>query len=122
MIELRPWFWASVKADPHNIDAWTTAWFIADSSMKDKALALRVVSEGLGRNPDDPELLVCRGRTFYDRGRGDIAAARKAFSAAVEAADRILRAGGDPADERIIWARRFATAYLDRIEKKADSR
>ncbi len=24
-VELMPWFWASVKANPHNIEAWTTA-------------------------------------------------------------------------------------------------
>ena len=60
-IELMPWFWASVKADPHNIDAWSTTWYIANNMMKDKDLALRVVTEGLEKNPDDPELLICRG-------------------------------------------------------------
>ena len=117
-IELMPWFWASVKADPHNIDAWSTTWYIANNMMKDKDLALRVVTEGLEKNPDDPELLICRGRTIYDNGRGEFAAAREAFSAAVAAAGRMLQRGGSP-DERILKARDFAQAYLDDLEKKA---
>ena len=115
--EMMPWFWASVKADPHNIDAWTTAWYVANDTIKDKGLALRVVAEGLEKNPDDPDLLVCRGRTLYDNGRGEIAAAREAFSAAVAAAGRMLRRGG-PSDGRILEARDFAQAYLDKIAQE----
>ena len=117
-VELMPWFWASVRADPHNIEAWTTTWYIANNSMKDKKLALSVVDEGLKRNPDDPDLLLCRGRTLYDRGRGDVALARAAFLAAFESADRILKRDGDDAEERIKWASKFAKAYLDEIVKK----
>ena len=116
-IELMPWFWASVKADPHNIEAWTTTWYVANNMMKDKDLALRVVAEGLEKNPDDPELLICRGRTIYDNGRGEFAAAREAFSAAVAAASRMLQRGGS-ADERILAARNFAQAYLDEMAKR----
>ena len=117
-VEMMPWFWASVKADPHNIEAWTTTWYVANNSMKDKALALRVVNEGLEKNPDDPELLLCRGRTYYDRGHGDLAAAYAAFSAAFGAADRIVQRDGDKAPERIVWVRKFAKAYLDEMAKK----
>lgn len=117
-VELMPWFWASVRADPHNIEAWTTTWYVANNSMKDKKLALSVIDEGLRRNPDDPDLLLCRGRTFYDRGRGDVAAAHAAFLAAFESADRILKRDGDKAKERIMWARKFSKAYLDEIVKK----
>ena len=117
-VELLPWFWAAVRADPHNIDAWTTAAYAADRMMKDKALALRVVNEGLEKNPDDPELLLCRGRTYYDRGHGDLAAAYAAFSAAFGAADRIVQRDGDKAPERIVWVRKFAKAYLDEMAKK----
>ena len=116
-IELMPWFWASVKADPHNIEAWTTTWYIANSMMKDKDLALRVVAEGLEKNPDDPELLICRGRTIYDNGHGEFAQAREAFSAAVASASRMLQRGGS-SDERILEARKFAQAYLDEMAKR----
>ena len=116
-IELMPWFWASVKADPRNIEAWTTTWYIANNMMKDKDLALRVVAEGLEKNPDDPELLICRGRTIYDNGRGEFAAAREAFSSAVASAGRKLQSGGT-SDERILRARDFAQAYLDEMAKR----
>ena len=116
-IELMPWFWASVKADPHNIEAWTTTWYIANNMMKDKDLALRVIAEGLEKNPDDPELLICRGRTIYDNGRGEFAAAREAFSAAVAAASRMLQHVGS-SEERIVQARNFAQAYLDEMAKR----
>ena len=116
-IELMPWFWASVKANPHNIEAWTTTWYIANNMMKDKDLALRVIAEGLEKNPDDPELLICRGRTIYDNGRGEFAAAREAFSAAVAAASRMLQHVGS-SEERIVQARNFAQAYLDEMAKR----
>ena len=115
---MMPWFWASVKADPHNIDAWTTAWYVANNAMKDRQLALRVVAEGLEKNPGDPDLLVCRGRTLYDNGRGEFAAAREAFSAAVAAAGRMLRRDGAVSGDRIVQARDFAQAYLDEIAKR----
>ena len=116
-VEMMPWFWASVKADPHNIEAWTTTWYIANNMMKNKGLALRVVAEGLEKNPDDPELLICRGRTFYDHGRGEFAAAREAFSAAVESAAKII-SHEDAVSDRIVQARDFAQAYLDEIAKR----
>ena len=117
-VELMPWLWASVKASPHNIDAWTTAWHIANNSMNNKKLALNVIDEGLKHNPDDPELLLCRGRTFYDRGSGDVTAARAAFLVALESADRVLKRDGDKAEMRIKWVRKFAQTYLDEIAKK----
>ena len=55
-VELMPWFWAAVRANPHNIDAWTTAAYAADRMMKDKALALRVIREAREKNPDSLEL------------------------------------------------------------------
>lgn len=116
-VEMMPWLWASVKADPHNIDAWSAAWYAANNIVKDKALALRVVAEGLKANPGDPELLVCRGRTLYDHGRGDLAAAREAFTAAIRSAEGLLLRGG-AADERISRARDFAKVYLEDGEKK----
>ena len=117
-VELMPWLWASVKANPHNIEAWTTTWYIANNMLKDKELALRVVAEGLEKNPDNPELLICRGRTIYDRGHGDLAAAHAAFVAAAASADGMLQRGGDETDERILQARDFAQAYIDEIAKK----
>ena len=74
-VELMPWFWAAVRANPHNIDAWTTAAYAADRMIKDKALARRVIREAREKNPDSLELAWTEARLVYDEGNGDVAAA-----------------------------------------------
>ena len=80
-VELVPWLWASVKADPHNIDAWTTAWYTADGMMKDHALAGRIIGAAAEANPKSVTVAFYRARHLYDRGRGDASAAEAAFAA-----------------------------------------
>lgn len=91
-VELIPWLWASVTADPYNIDAWTTAAYVAGDMMKDRELALRIISEGEARNPGSALLRYYRGRVLYARGKGDVAAAKSAFAAARDMA--LLKCGG----------------------------
>ena len=92
-VEMMPWLWASVKADPHNIDAWTTAWYTANNMLKDRALAARVLAEARARNPESLELLLTEARHLYDRGRGDLVAAERVFA---EVRDKAFaRCGGD---------------------------
>ena len=81
-IEMLPWLWASVKADPHNIDAWTTAWYTANSMMKDKALARRILDEAKAKNPDSLEIALTEARFVYDGGKGDAAAAERLLETA----------------------------------------
>jgi len=69
-----PWFWASVKADPHNIDAWTTAWYTANTMLKDRALARRILDEAKAKNPDSLEIAWTEARFVYQGGKGDVAA------------------------------------------------
>ena len=78
-VELLPWLWASVKADPHNIDAWTTAWYTANTMLRDKALARHVLDEAKAKNPDSLEIAWTEARFVYDGGRGDVAAAEGLF-------------------------------------------
>lgn len=87
-VELMPWLWASLKADPKNADTWTTAWYIADSVMGDKAYGLTILDEALRALPDNPEILFYRGQALYRRGQGDLPAARAAFEAASAALRR----------------------------------
>ena len=72
-----PWFWASVKADPHNIDAWTTAWYTANTMLKDRALARRILDEAKAKNPDSLEIAWTEARFMYQGGKGDVAAAAR---------------------------------------------
>lgn len=76
-VELMPWFWASVKADPHNIDAWTTAWYTANTMLKDHALARRILDEAKAKNPDSLEIAWTEARFVYQGGKGDVAAAMR---------------------------------------------
>ena len=76
-IEMMPWFWASVKADPHNVEAWTTAMYVADKMMKDRTLAGRILEEAKASNPESLELAWTEARFVYDGGAGDSAAAER---------------------------------------------
>ena len=75
-VEMIPLLWASVRADPRNIDAWTTAWYIAARTMRDAGLAEKILDEGLRLNPDEPELLFTRARGILS-AKGDRVRARE---------------------------------------------
>ena len=87
-VELIPWLWASVKADPHNVDAWTTALYVANNIVKDRALAVRVLAEAKAKNPDSLEIAWAEARFVYDGGKGDAAKAEKLFESARELGKR----------------------------------
>ena len=70
-------YWASVKADPHNIDAWTTAWYTANTMLKDRVLARRILDEAKAKNPDSLEIAWTEARFVYQGGKGDVAAAMR---------------------------------------------
>ena len=76
-VEMLPWFWAAVRADPHNIEAWTTAAYAAERMMKDRALARRVIDEAKAKNPDSLEIAWVEARFVYDGGTGDVAEAER---------------------------------------------
>ena len=92
-VELLPWFWAAVRSDPKNVEAWASAWYSAQTIIGDRKLAQRILDEGIAANPDSLELAFCRGRFVYDKGRGDQAAAERAFAAARDVGLRLC--GGD---------------------------
>ena len=81
-VEMLPWFWAAVRADPHNIEAWTTAAYAAERMMKDRALARRVIDEAKAKYPDSLEIAWTEARFVYDGGKGDVAGAERLFEEA----------------------------------------
>ena len=95
-VELMPWFWAAVRADPHNVDAWTTAWYTADAMLKDRELARRILNEAKAKNPDSLEIAWTEARFAYDGGKGDVAAAERLLNSARELGRR--KCGGRLAD------------------------
>jgi len=104
-VEMLPWLWASVKADPHNEEVWESAWYTAAHVMKDEALAVRILEEGLARNPKSARLHLTKGEFLYKRGKGDLSAAERCFRQAIVLA---------PADSQIC---EFANRYLKDLEK-----
>ena len=63
-VEMMPWFWVAIKADPHNVEAWSAAWYTAAHVMKDETLALRIAIEGQRLNPESLEMACVLGRAF----------------------------------------------------------
>ena len=75
-VEMMPWFWVAIKSDPHNVEAWSTAWYTASHMMKDAALALRIATEGQRLNPESLEMACVLGRAYraettYDKEKSE---------------------------------------------------
>ena len=63
-VEMMPWFWVAIKADPHNVEAWSAAWYSAAHIMEDESLALQIALEGCRENPLSLELACNLGRAY----------------------------------------------------------
>lgn len=111
-VELMPWFWAAVKANPHNVEAWTTTMYVAERMMKDDGLVRRVLAEAKERNPESAEIAFAEGKFLYRLGKGDVAAARQAFRRA-----KALLAGAET--EEALRLRAMTENYLADIERRA---
>jgi len=85
-VELMPWFWAAARADPHNVEAWGSAFHVALRMLKDEGLALRIAEEGRRHNPSSIELADTLGQAYRAETVRDDAKAEEAFRAAVELA------------------------------------
>ena len=83
-VEMMPWFWAAVKADPHNEEAWGTAWYVASHMMKDKHLALKIAEEGWRLNPSSMEIACAVGRSCRDKETFDEERSERMFARALD--------------------------------------
>lgn len=100
-MELMPFYWAALRADPHDVGAWTTAIFIASDHLKDDALAKRLIVEAREKNPNSAEIAFAEGRYLRRNGNGDLDAARECFMRA----ERLLTQKGDvnwTEDDRVL--------------------
>jgi len=79
-VELMPWFWASVKANSKNVEAWTTALYMAEHAIKNEKLAAEILADAKKANPRSIEIALAEGRLVYKGGRGDVTAAEAAFA------------------------------------------
>ena len=83
-VELMPWFWAAIKADPHNVEAWSTAWYVASRMMKDDRLALKIAEDGWRLNATSMELACVVGRACRAKGTLDARRSEEMFKTAFE--------------------------------------
>ena len=83
-IEMMPWFWMAVKSDPHNVEAWSTAWYVASRMMKDDLLAFKIAEEGRRLNPKSIEMACVMGRTYRAKGTLDLAKSEALFEEALK--------------------------------------
>ncbi len=109
-VELMPWFWAAAQSDPHNVEAWSSAFFVASHMLKDDDLALRIASEGRRLNPASIELAATLGQAWGAEGVRDAAKAEEQFRAAVD----IARAKETLDDNESV-------AFFDAVSHLADS-
>ena len=114
--ETLPWFWAAVRADPHNVDAWTTALYVADKMMKDKALARRVLEDAKAKNPYSLEIAFAEARFVYDGGKGDASAAKRILGNALELGNRKCSGRLSELSEREAETYRRMQEYLSGIK------
>ena len=114
-VETLPWFWAAVRADPHNVDAWTSAAYAADRMMRDKALARRVIAEAREKNPDSMEVALMEARIAYDGGAGDLAEAARLFERARMLGERKCGGRLSELSARDAATYRMVVNYLSRI-------
>ena len=112
-----PWLWASVRSNPHNIDAWTTAIFVATDAMKNRVLARRILDEARAKNPQSIELAYTEAHFIYDGGKGDLAAAKAAFVSARDMALRLCDGNPENLSETDRWHYRFVLNFLRELER-----
>lgn len=106
-VELLPWYWAAVRAAPHDVELWTTTIFIAWHDLKDDALAERLLAEARERNPQSAEIAFAEGRF---RGRGARVGSPES-RAAFERARALLEAKGELSDNDLVL-RNLIDAFL----------
>jgi len=81
--ELLPWLWAACRVSPQNVQAYESSAFVLESMAKRPHEAVRLLEEGIGKNPASASLEFSLGelllRSFHEPAR-----AERAFAAARE--------------------------------------
>lgn len=85
-VEMMPWFWVAIKADPHNVEAWSTAWYAASHLMRDETLALRIATEGQRLNSESLEMACVLGRAYRAETTRDQEKSERMFHKVLELA------------------------------------
>jgi hypothetical protein len=87
-VEMMPWLWVAIKADPHNVKAWSAAWYSAAHIMKDESLALQIALDGCRANPSSMELACNLGRAYRAESTRDLGRSEEMFRKVVGMAEK----------------------------------
>lgn len=111
LVEIVPWIWAAIKADPHNIDAYETGWYVMAKMQKRPEDGMKILEDGIKNNPESISLEVTRGQSLIGDMKDNVAS-EAAFLLAREKA--LKKCGGQPdnlSEEDVLLLRR-ALSYL----------
>ena len=86
---MMPWFWVAIKADPHNVQAWSMAWYTALHMMRDETLALRIALEGQRLNPESLEMAENLGCSYRAENTYNLEKSEAMFRMVVEKAGKM---------------------------------
>lgn len=81
--ELLPWLWAACRVSPQNVQAYESSAFVLDSMAKRPHEAVRLLEEGISKNPASASLEFSLGELLL-RSLRDPVRAERAFAAARE--------------------------------------
>ena len=96
-VEMMPWFWVAIKADPQNVKAWSAAWYSAAHIMKDESLALQIALEGCRKNPSSLELACNLGRAYRAETTRDSGKSEEMFRKVIKMAEKAENLENDDA-------------------------
>jgi tetratricopeptide (TPR) repeat protein len=65
MQDMIPWLWLAVRLEPHNVEAYLVAAFIAGSELGQHDLAHKILTEGQWNNPKNYSLYLEDGRFYF---------------------------------------------------------
>lgn len=108
--ELLPWLWAACRASPQNIQAYESAAYVLGRLVKLPEEAVRLLEEGVRKNPESAALEFSRGEVLLHQLR-EFGRAEIAFAAASRKCR--LAEGPDGEKERLLKLRSlFYLGYL----------
>ena len=111
--ELLPWLWAACRVSPQNVQAYESSAFVLDNMVKQPLEAVRLLEEGIGKNPASASLEFSLGELLLHSLRDPVRAER-AFAAAREK----CRPAEGPEGEKDRFLKVRALFYLGYLAKR----
>jgi tetratricopeptide (TPR) repeat protein len=115
MAELLPWFWAACRLSPENVSAYESGAYILSSMLHKPEEGIRLLEEGVRKNPLAPELDFSLGEIYFNKLH-DAAKAEPCFAAARQKCESAACKNLSASDRDLLRLR--ALVYLGYIAKQ----